>query len=166
MMIRELRKHWPARKLEWIMGFFLLSWGYYTLTHPEIFSHPATAVTTAYMRQMVDFISPYPALVWGGAATTVALLRLMALLVNGSWTRTPLLRLLSAGLSVFIIAQIWIGLSRSGVSNWGMVVYPCLVLADTLSGYRIAVDMIHAEAQRVLDKGERSSARADARLAS
>jgi len=165
MLIRELRKHWPARKTEWIMAGFLLAWGVYTLMHPEVFTNDGTRLPTAYMVSMVAPISSYPALVWGGGAALIAAARLIALLINGSWTRTPLIRTVMAMLSIFVITQIWIGLFKSGVPNWGVVVYPFLAGTDTLSAFRAAVDVVHAEAERGAMKETTNHARVG-RLAS
>jgi hypothetical protein len=107
-------------------------------------------------------ITDLPALAWGGSCFIVGLGRGIALFVNGAWTRTPLIRLIASFLSMFIVTQIIIGFWQSGVPNTGLVVYPWFVIADLLSAYRAAVDVVHAEKQREVLK----ETRRDARIAS
>lgn len=164
MIIRSFREHWPARKTEWMMSGFLLTWGLYVLFHPGLFTAPETAMLFSGLRAISDPVTMYPALAWGGICVLVALNRAFALIVNGAWTRTPLIRLVASFLSIFIVTQIFIGLWKSGVPNTGLVVYPWFVVADLLSAYRAAVDVVHAQRQREAQKETRRDART-ARLA-
>lgn len=97
-------------------------------------------------------VTEYPALAWGGVFFVVGLLRAVALFVNGAYTRTPLMRLIACFASMFIVTQIVIGLWNPGVPNTGLVVYPWFVIADLLSAYRAAIDVVHAEKQREVQK--------------
>jgi hypothetical protein len=164
MIIRSLRQHWPARKLEWLMAGFLLTWGVYVLLHPELFTSSATAILLSGMVSITAPFTIYPALAWGGAAALTGLCRGMALFVNGAWTRTPLIRLIASFVSMFVITQIVVGLWKSGVSNTGVVVYPWLIVADLLSAYRAAVDVVHAEKQREVNKESRRARRSDSNI--
>jgi len=159
MIIHSLRQHWPARKLEWLMAGFMIAWGIYVLLHPGIFTAPETAVLYGGLTAISDPLTPYPALAWGGACFIVGVGRTVALFVNGAWTRTPLIRLVASFASMFIITQIVIGLWNSGVPNPGLVVYPWFVVADLLSAYRAAVDVVHAEKQREAQKETRRATR-------
>jgi hypothetical protein len=152
MIIRSLRQHWPARKLEWLMAGFLTCWGLYVLLHPQMFTNPPTEELMSGMAHISSSFTVYPALFWGGSSFVVGLARAVALFVNGSWTRTPLIRLLASFASMFIVTQIVAGLWQSGVPNTGLVVYPWLIVADLLSAYRAAVDVVHAEKQREDDR--------------
>lgn len=162
MIIRSLRDHWPARKLEWLMSGFLIAWGVYVLLHPGLFTSPETISLFSGLKAISDPFTPYPALAWGGACFLVGIARAVALFVNGAWTRTPLIRLVASLLSMFIVTQIIIGLWKSGVPNTGLVVYPWFVIADLLSAYRAAVDVVHAEKLREVQK----ETRRDTRIAS
>lgn len=159
MIIRSLRQHWPARRLEWLMAGFMIAWGWYVLLHPGMFFDSATAALFSGMKAISDPITEYPALLWGGAALVVGLARGIALFVNGAWTRTPLVRLIASFISMFIITQIVIGLWQSGVPNTGLIAYPWFVIADLLSVYRAAIDVVHAEKQREVIKETRRDAR-------
>lgn len=165
MIIRSLRQHWPARKLEWLMSGFMIAWGIYVLLHPGLFTDPATAQVFGGLAALSAPISEFPALVWGGSCFIVGLGRAIALFVNGAWTRTPLIRLIASFISMFIVTQIVIGLWQSGVPNTGLVVYPWFVIADLLSAYRAAVDVVHAEKQREVEKETRRDARRNLSLA-
>lgn len=155
MIIRSLRQHWPARKMEWLMSGVLVAWGWYVLMHPGLFTDSATAKLFSGMASISEPITEYPALLWGGSAFVVGLARGIALFVNGAWTRTPLVRVVASFISMFIFTQIVIGLWQSGVPNTGLVVYPWFVVADLLSAYRAAVDVVHAEKQREVQKETR-----------
>jgi len=148
MIIRSLRQHWPSRKIEWLMSGMLTTWGFYLLLHPEVFTNPETGVLFAGMVSLSNYIAPYPALVWGGLAFAAGSARAIALFINGAYTRTPMIRVITSFISMFILTQIVIGLWKSGVPNMGLVVYPWLVVADLLSAHRAAIDVIHAAEQR------------------
>lgn len=165
MIIRSLRQHWPARKLEWLMSGFMITWGWYVLLNPQLFTAPETAAVLSGLTSLSDPFTLYPALLWGGTAFTIGLGRGVALFVNGAWTRTPYIRLIASFASMFIITQIIIGLWKSGVPNLGLVVYPWFVIADLLSTYRAGVDAAHAQKQREVLKETQSARATAARLA-
>lgn len=155
MVIESLRQHWPARKMEWLMSGVLIAWGWYVLMHPAMFYADGSAEMFSGLKAISDPVTPYPALLWGGSAFLVGLARALSLFINGAWTRTPLIRVIASFVSMFIFTQIVIGLWHSGVPNTGLVVYPWFVVADLLSAYRAAVDVVHAEKQREVDKETR-----------
>lgn len=155
MIIRSLKEHWPARKVEWYMAGGLLAWGIYVLLHPDLFTAPATAILFAGMTGIASRVTEYPALFWGGGAAIVGLCRGLALFVNGAYTRTPLIRVLAAFASMFIVTQILIGFWETGVSNPGLVVYSGFILADLSALQEAAVDVVHAERKRALKKESR-----------
>lgn len=159
MIIRSLRQHWPARKMEWLMSGWMIAWGWYVLMHPGLFTSPDTAALFSGLAAISHPLTEYPALAWGGSCFAVGLGRGMALFVNGAWTRTPMIRLIASFISMFIVTQIILGLWKSGVPNTGLVVYPWFVVADLLSAYRAAVDVVHAEKQREVQKETRRAAR-------
>lgn len=152
MIINSLRQHWPARKLEWLMAGFAVSWGLYVLFHPSLFTDPATATTLKGLTEISAPVTEYPALAWGGVFFLTGLLRATALFINGAYTRTPLIRVLACFVTMFIVMQIIIGLWNSGVPNSDLVVYPWFIVADLLSAYRAAIDVVHAEKQRGVQK--------------
>lgn len=159
MIIRSLRQHWPARKLEWLMAGFMVTWGWYVLMHPAMFTDEPTAQLMAGMAAISAPFTIYPALAWGGSAFATGVARTLALFVNGAYTRTPLIRVIASFVSMFISTQIVIGLWKTGVPNMGLVVYPWFLVADLLSTYRASVDAVHAEKLRQAQKENRRARR-------
>jgi hypothetical protein len=155
MIIRSLRSYWPVRKIEWIMAGFLASWGMYILLHPAIFYSPATAKAYAGLAYLSSGLHPNPAFVWGSAALLIGSLRGLALFINGAYTRTPLIRLMTSFASMFIVTQIVIGLWQSGVSNPGLIAYSWFVIADLTAAHMSAIDVALAEKRRHELKGSR-----------
>jgi hypothetical protein len=158
MILRALGQHWPARKIEWIMAGLTATWGGYILLHPEIFTQPETAEILSGMIVMAQTYGIAPENFWGGGALLMGLIRAIALFINGAYVRTPLFRALAAFGTMFIFTQVSIALHRSGVPNFGLVVYPWLVFADLLSAYRAAQDAVYAEVQR---RSQKEAAGAD-----
>lgn len=146
MLIVELKKHFPARWPEWYMSALSFAWGAYVALHPEIFTQPQSREVLAGLVQMAGSFPP--ASVWGLSAVTLGLIRAAALFINGSYTRTPMVRLLMSFLSAFVWTQVVIGLLKTGVPNMGLVVYSGLVVMDIVSAYRAATDTVFAEKLR------------------
>ncbi len=155
MIIRSLKYHWPARKLEWLLSGFLMSWGVYVMFHPEIFTDPRTAQVFSGMAATTQALTPYPAVIWGMGAFLAGLLRSVALFINGAYTRTPVMRLIGSFVSLFILTQILIAMTRTGVPNTDMVTYAWLVIADLTCAYRAGIDAAFAERQRREEKDSR-----------
>lgn len=156
MIIQSLRQHWPSRKMEWLGSGFLVSWGIYVLLHPELFTQDATAQVFQGLAALSDPYFRYPAIAWGGLAFGVGLARAVALFINGAYVRTPAIRVATSFVSIFILTQICLGMWHSGVPNTGIVVYPWLIIADIISAYRAAVDVVYAETVRQQSKDRTS----------
>lgn len=153
MIVRSLKVHWPARKLEWLMTLFVTVWGLYVLLHPGLFTHPATAQPLAGLAQIALSMDMSPAAFWGSIAIAMGLLRGLGLFINGAYSRTPIWRAVAAFGSMFIFTQISIAIFQTGVPNLGQVIYPWLVLVDLLSAYRAGQDAVYAEMQRCQNSG-------------
>lgn len=152
MILAALGRHWPARKMEWIMAGISASWGFYVLTHPELFTNPETAVL---MSGLASFVPAGwdPSLVWGLGALLVGLMRGIALYINGAHIRTPVVRAVAAFLTILVFFQVSRGLWATGVPNMGLVIYPWLVIADIISAYSAGQDAIQSEVQRQIERG-------------
>ena len=148
MILQSLQQHFPARKTEWLMGGLAICWGLYTLQNPDIFTNPETAYVLRKMVEMASVLGVHPALLWGGSAVIAGVIRIVALIINGAYVRTPFWRAVAAFATMLIFTQVSIALWKSGVPNWGLVVYPWLVIADLLSSYRAAQDTVLAEVNR------------------
>lgn len=146
--IKSLQQHFPARKTEWLMSGLAICWGCYTIQNPAIFTNVETAGVLRRMVEMASIIGVRPESLWGGSAIGAGVVRFIALLINGAYARTPFWRAVAGFATMFIFTQVSIALWRSGVPNWGLVVYPWLVIADLLSTYRAAQDAVLAEVNR------------------
>lgn len=152
MAIYSLGQHWPARKMEWVMAGLALTWGTYVLLHPEMFfTQGAEPMFRGMVAMTPGGIEPH--VFWGCLAATVGLLRLIALYVNGAHVRTPVVRVITAFLTMFVFTQVALGLYQGGVPNTGLAVYPWLVFADMVSAYAAGQDAIRAEVQKRIDEG-------------
>lgn len=142
LLIHKLKTHFPARFPEWINSGILISWGAYLILHPEVFTQEATRQIFAGMAAMVWIDAPAFA-VWGLVAMTVGFVRATALFVNGAYSRTPIVRLITSALSAFVWAQVLIGMM--GIPNVGLIIYGWLVIMDLTSAYRASMDAAIAD---------------------
>lgn len=154
MIIVELKRHFPARWPEWFMSGFALAWGSYVNLHPELFTQSATRQSLAGLATMAGSFPP--SAIWGLSPVILGLIRGAALFVNGSYTRTPMIRLFMSFASAFIWTQVFIGLLKSGVPNTGLIAYGGFVVLDLVSAYRAATDTVYAETARQQVKQEES----------
>lgn len=152
MLIAAIGKQFPQRKMEWIMAGITASWGLYTLLHPEMFIQSSTASLLAGLTNMTPR-GFAPNILWGTTALAVGMLRAVALYVNGAHVRTPVIRAISALVTMFVFAQVSIGLWQTGIANWGIVVYPWLIVADMVSAYAAGKDAVISEAYRRIEQG-------------
>jgi hypothetical protein len=151
MLIKELRRHFPARLPEWTNAFTMFAWGAYILLHPGIFAtNPAyeafvaMAWTGAEGAQRIHLAEN----AWGLVAVLVGMIRAGALFVNGAYYRTPVIRVLTSALSAFVWMQIVIGLWHFGQPSTGLVMYSSAVVLDLISAYRAGCDAATAELTR------------------
>lgn len=156
MLIVSLKKHFPARWPEWYQSGMLFCWGLYVALHPQMFTNEATRVVLSGLADMAGSFPP--SAVWGFTGVLVGMIRATALFINGSMTRTPLVRLLMSFASAFVWTQVVIGLIKSGVPNTGITVYAGLVIMDIVSAWRAATDTVYAETARHELKQERRRA--------
>lgn len=144
MLIQRLKTHFPARAIEWLMAGIMFTWGYYIVTHPQLFTAPETKAVFSGIVRVSDFFGQPPVTI-GLMAVLTGFTRAAALFVNGAVTKTPLVRLMTAFVSAYLWTSICVGLWLSDVANTGLVIYPWFVLADVVSGYRAGYDLVIAE---------------------
>ena len=141
----ELKRHFEARASEWISAFILMAWGAYVILHPGLFSASTDLVWHSHLSLATQEV-------WGFGAFTAGGIRLTALFINGRWGLTPLIRVATSFLSVFVWFWVAVGLFRAGIANTGIVVYTGLMLADMYSAFRAASDAYEAEAMKRLQE--------------
>lgn len=119
----------------------MTSWGFWVLLFPSMFQeNPAC-------HNLLRFA---PQHVWGLVALSAGGLRLVALLINGLWHRTPTIRWLTSMASILIWFLVAAAFATSPIINMGVILYGWNMLADMYSAMRAATDFIEAEAQRKL----------------
>lgn len=139
MVIVAMKKHFKERAIEWWSAGMLTLWGAYVLLHPTMFTA---------LPQCEGLLLLAPQHIWGFLAFTFGALRLLALTINGFWYPTPLIRLTTAFMSIFVWFWVEVGMILSDVPQMGIVVYGWLTIADLYSAFRSASDTYEAEAQR------------------
>jgi hypothetical protein len=146
MILRSLAKHFPARFPEWLASLQMVMWGCYLVLYPGMMENPNTGELYTLMKQM--WSQP----TWALFALAIGTTRGGALFVNGAYTRTPLIRVVTAFMSMFVWTQALIGVAH--VANLGVVMYVTALIADLYSAYRAGMDAVFAERQRRIDKAE------------
>lgn len=144
MLIQSLKTHFSARAMEWIGAGLMGTWGYYVITHPQLFTAPETARLFSGMVRIAEFFGQPPVAI-GIMALLTGVTRGGALFINGAYEKTPLIRLLAAFASAYLWTSVCIGFVLSDLSNTSLAVYPWLVVMDIVSGYRAGYDLVIAE---------------------
>ena len=136
-----IRNHFPARASEWALAAGLSHWGRIVYNEPSIFNRPGFS-------QMAEWAEPRT---WGLAAMTVGGIRLIALVINGTFADTrygqisPHVRGATAFLSCFVWLQIYLGLQISGDTTTGLGIYPYLLALDCYNTARAFGDAGEAD---------------------
>jgi hypothetical protein len=97
-MWEAARHHLKLRFCEWIVGLGLLVWGAITLSRPGYF------LTTPALANMTELASQN---MWGWAAVSIGLLRMLFLFINGTWRRSAHLRATGSALSAIFWAAVF-----------------------------------------------------------
>jgi hypothetical protein len=139
----ELKRHFDTRAVEWMSAFMLTAWGSYVILHPGVFSGPLAPAFTGMSR-----IAPQE--VWGFTSFLIGFIRIVALFINGQWGLTPIIRVATSFMSVFVWFWLSVGLYLSTVPAPGLVLYLGLMMSDMYSAFRAASDAYEAEAMKRL----------------
>lgn len=139
MVILELKKHFPPRAIEWLIGVILVSWGITVILTPGLFTQ-----NHAYL----GLLAMAPQERWGLYALGVGLVRVLALFINGSWTRTPVIRLVCSFFSAFVWTQVFLGLLNSPVPTTAFAIFPWFIASDIYSAFRAGSDAYVAKMVR------------------
>lgn len=149
-----IHNHFPSRRSEWVLACIMVAWGY-------ILIQPSTTFTSSNSwSQMAALMDEST---WGKLAIWVGMLRLLALIINGTFAGTwygrysPHVRSFAAFVSTFVWFQISFGLWASDVATTGLAVYPGIMALDAMNIIAAAKDAgdmdrtIENESQRPLD---------------
>jgi len=140
-----IKRHFPTRVSEWFLSGALVAWGWILLSPGDTFS---ASPSFAHMAVMASERT------WGLAAITVGLVRVVALIINGTFADTgysrasPYVRAIMSILACFVWAQITLGLIGAPNTSTGLAVYPILFLLDSWNCVRAAGDAGEARKAR------------------
>jgi hypothetical protein len=134
----SLRQTFHYRASEWALACITLLWSLILLANPNLFVENPSLRSLGSMASQDVWVSGM--LVAGGG-------RLVVLMINGAWHRTPHLRALGAFCSCFFWLEISLGLWHSGIASTGLAVYPVLLLLDSYNVLRAAGDARLADEQ-------------------
>ncbi|MDY8109870.1 hypothetical protein U0C82_12040 [Fulvimarina sp. 2208YS6-2-32] len=126
--LNVLRGVWHSvcdRLAEWLLTIWLLDWGL-TLAHGGTFESPAVSVMTSWAR--IEAWQLF-CLVGGGC-------RLLLLVVNGGWRKSPHVRVFASLATMPLWAVVAYGLQMSGTDAVGAGAYYACVLAEMVGMYR------------------------------
>lgn len=131
-----------TRSVEWLLSCLMLTWGVILLAPNDSFANPAYQWLATIGEERV----------WGGLALGIGALRVVALYVNGSWRRTPLIRAFAAvvGLMwwVSVGALLIFGVEPGKPVPAGFAFYPVFALFEAYSCYRSGLDARESDALR------------------
>ncbi|MDS1135167.1 hypothetical protein [Nitratireductor indicus] len=128
---RSFRETFPVRASEWALAAMIFNWGIILVFNDDLFaSHPSYRVLKDTMAQDC----------WTVLCLGVGGFRLLVLLINGAWRRSPHLRAAGAFLSILFWFQISMGFALVGTWGTALAVYPVLLLLDSYNAIRAVTD--------------------------
>lgn len=135
-IVRGVTEHFRARAPEWALSIMMIIWGVIVYAPGDTFTTPAWAVMQLIASERT----------WGVCALLIGGLRLIALIMNGTFWQTwygrlsPHIRAVMAFLSCFVWLQISIGLAKSDAVSTGLAIYPLLLALDLYNGMSASHD--------------------------
>jgi len=136
-----ITKHLPARASEWALALILLIWALNCSFTPGYLDRPAWQMLAAHGSQLL----------WGCAALIVAVLRLLALIINGTfadtaWSRrSPHVRAAMAFLSCFFWLSQALSIWATGTTATGLSASAVYFALDIYNIVRTSTDARHAD---------------------
>lgn len=127
-----------TRSVEWLLASMMVAWGIGLLLPGNSMELPAY--------RLLGAIAPEP--VWAAWSISIGLLRMLALYINGSWRKTPLVRAVSSLFGAFWWVVLGYCFLKSGPWPYpaGVAWFPVLFLFECYSISRGARDSYHSGA--------------------
>ena len=127
-----------TRSVEWLLAALMVAWGLGLMLPGDTMGLPQYRLLAAIA----------PELVWASWSISVGGLRIVALYVNGSWKRTPLIRASCAafGMMWWLILGYLFQSATNGAAPAGLMFYPVFIAFEGYSVYRGARDSYHTGA--------------------
>lgn len=124
----------PQRAVEYLLAWCIIGWSSSTFIFGGVMNGPVYAAMLAIA----------PEGVWGSFGICFGGMRIVALIVNGSWRRTPLFRFAGAAVGMmwwYTIFGLFLLDVRHGAQPFPMLcAYPVFVLFELLSCFRCGFD--------------------------
>jgi hypothetical protein len=128
------------RALDWMCAAMIFGWGVTLLLPGETLTS-----SPAYL----ELLDRFPESVWGVILLGIGLLRFAALLINGHWRPSPLLRGAAALLGAIVWGQFLLGFLATslimGVVSAGVAVNAVMLIADLYSTARAGADYVRGQ---------------------
>lgn len=137
-----IHDHFPARRPEWALAGAMAAWGYILASDTPIFTAGSSWLPLAMWADEAT---------WGVAAVWIGCLRLVALIVNGTFAGTwygrwsPHVRAVAAAISSIIWALLVWGLFTSDAATTGRAVYPAFLFLELTNVWIAAGDAREAD---------------------
>lgn len=133
-IVKGIAGHLPSRAPEWALAVVLFNWGWVLLRSGSTFANPIYSQLAKWASEDV----------WGVACFSMGLLRLSALVINGTFhhrfRHSPHVRSVMAFWSCFFWFSITIGMLQVDLNSTGLAVYPVLLILDMYNAMRAARD--------------------------
>jgi hypothetical protein len=129
-----------TRSVEWLLASLMVAWGVGLSVPGNTMDLPAY--------RLLGALAPEP--VWAAWSLGIGGLRMVALYINGSWRRTPLIRTLGAMFGVIWWLVLAFCFASADISPMPAAVmwYPVLIAFEGYSVARGARDIYHSGALR------------------
>ncbi len=128
------KERYPTRSVEYLLAWVMIAWGLRVVWPGPVLVGP----TYGYLLVIA------PEVVWGALGIIVGALRIYALVRNGSWQRSPLLRFIGATLGLIwwlILAVLFSAAVAGGAPDFPMrAVYPVFMFFEAYSCFRCGQD--------------------------
>lgn len=124
-----------TRAVEYMLALLQLAWGLAVVS-------PLVTLSGPNYRTLIAIA---PEVVWGNFALAIGGLRLAALIINGQWRRTPLMRAIGAACGVMwwiVLGGLYVIAANEGAPAFPfMFCYPVFIFFEFFSMYRCGIDI-------------------------
>lgn len=130
-----------TRSVEWLLASLMLAWGIGLLLPGD------TMELNTY--RFLSALAPEP--VWAAWSLAIGCVRLLALYINGSWRRTPLIRGICSVLGMMwwlVLGFLFMTATAGGPTPAALLWYPVFVGFEGYSAFRSARDSYYTGALR------------------
>lgn len=131
MIILRFHKTFQLRVCEWGLAAILFNLGVVMTINEGILSR------SQVLSGMLNYLSEGK---WAFITLTLALLRLAALAINGTWRPTPHIRAVASCCSLYVWLGISFAVANSHTPAIELAIFPVFVLLDIYNVYRASSD--------------------------